>query len=312
MPGIFSFPSMPNASLGWAFPRPGGIRSKEACSQEKENEKEKEKEKESEFKFAPSPTAKYVDRRSYLFDEKTYKKKNLGGVVQPFPEKLMSVLSETDDTIIGWQSHGRSFKIRDQRLFVEDVMPRHFKHTKLASFQRQLNLYGFRRITKGADAGAYYHEYFLRNRPDMVVVMRRQKIKGSGHRKPHDLESEPNFYADFDPVGPLTVEQDEEIKHQRRKSESEQLEHSASPAPSMPPEPRSLAKRLSERLSLEGMRAPELARTFSSISMIIKKVSSLGSDGWDHKDSIEDEAAVDVDFDQIFGGENPNGAMNTS
>ena len=71
----------------------------------------------------------------------------------------------------------------------------YFRQSKLTSFQRQLNLYGFRRITQGADGGAYYHELFLRGRPQLSLRMQRQKVKGTGHKQPTDVTSEPNFYA---------------------------------------------------------------------------------------------------------------------
>jgi hypothetical protein len=64
----------------------------------------------------------------------------------------------------------------------------------LTSFQRQLNLYGFRRLTQGPDAGAYYHELFLRVRPGLCQRMTRQKVKGTGHKQPADVKTEPNFY----------------------------------------------------------------------------------------------------------------------
>ena len=51
------------------------------------------------------------------------------------------------------------------------------------------------RITQGADGGAYYHELFLRGRPNLCARMARQKVKGTGHKQPTDIASEPNFYA---------------------------------------------------------------------------------------------------------------------
>jgi hypothetical protein len=59
----------------------------------------------------------------------------------------------------------------------------------------RLNLYGFRRLTQGQDAGAYYHELFLRGRPQLSLRMQRQKVKGTGHKQPADAMTEPNFYV---------------------------------------------------------------------------------------------------------------------
>lgn len=89
----------------------------------------------------------------------------------------------------------------NSQLFILATTNRHFKQTKLTSFQRQLNLYGFRRLTQGPDAGAYYHERFLRARPVLCQHMARQKVKGTGHKQPADAKTEPNFYS-MRPVEP--------------------------------------------------------------------------------------------------------------
>jgi hypothetical protein len=43
----------------------------------------------------------------------------------------------------------------------------------MTSFQRQLNLYGFRRVTKGDDVGSYYHPKFQRGRRDLIAEIKR-------------------------------------------------------------------------------------------------------------------------------------------
>ena len=68
-------------------------------------------------------------------------------------------------------------------------------------FNRQLNLYGFRRITHGIDCGAYYHCLFLRGRPKLVSGMIRVKVKGNGTKAASNAGQEPNFYK-MPHVGP--------------------------------------------------------------------------------------------------------------
>jgi hypothetical protein len=84
-------------------------------------------------------------------------RRNRGGVTEPFPEKLHRMLDsaerERTTDVVSFFSHGRAFAIHKPRRFVQEIMPRFFRQTRLTSFQRQLNLYGFRRISQGPDNG---------------------------------------------------------------------------------------------------------------------------------------------------------------
>lgn len=59
-----------------------------------------------------------------------------------FPWKLHETLSliekDGNDHIIGWLPHGRSFKIHQQKEFVEMILPKYFIMTKKSSFLRQV------------------------------------------------------------------------------------------------------------------------------------------------------------------------------
>jgi hypothetical protein len=118
---------------------------------------------------------------------------------QRFPWKLHIMLdhmeSDGDKAIACWQSHGRAFIVNKPKEFVLNVMPQFFNQSKYASFQRQLNLYGFSRLTHGRDKGAYFHACFVRGERDLCRKMIRQKIKGTKVRKTLSPEEEPNFYT---------------------------------------------------------------------------------------------------------------------
>jgi len=115
--------------------------------------------------------------------------KTKGGVTMPFPVKLHHLLEHIDlnepefANIISWQPHGRCFLTHDAKMIEQkNVLSKCFQHKNYASFRRQLNLWGFKRITKkGPDQGAYYHELFLRSKPYLCRAINRlqQKIEPS-------------------------------------------------------------------------------------------------------------------------------------
>lgn len=82
-----------------------------------------------------------------------------------FPTTLFDILADPElDDIISWLPHGRSWKILDSTKFNESVLSSRFNQSKYTSFVRQVNGWGFRRVTVGSEANTYYHELFLRGR----------------------------------------------------------------------------------------------------------------------------------------------------
>ena len=56
---------------------------------------------------------------------------------------------------------------------------RYFASKKYASFARQISHYGFFRFLRGPNAGAFYHNLFLRGRPDLILFVQRHKCPTS-------------------------------------------------------------------------------------------------------------------------------------
>jgi hypothetical protein len=76
-----------------------------------------------------------------------------------FPVKLHLILSNPEHAdIIAWLPHGRSWRILQQKAFEDRVLPLYFRHGRYSSFARQVNGWGFGRVTRGSDYNSYYHE----------------------------------------------------------------------------------------------------------------------------------------------------------
>ena len=107
-----------------------------------------------------------------------------------FPMKLYEMLKMADTQTFGassdavaWLHHGRAFKILDEQVFMASIVPMFFKQTKIRSFYRQLNLWGFKKVTSGKDIWAWYHENFIRGEPLAIMKMERTKIKRASSQR---------------------------------------------------------------------------------------------------------------------------------
>ena len=80
---------------------------------------------------------------------KTLPRTGKRGAPQAFPHLLFMMLEREEGRHINWCSDGLSFEVPDKDVFVRETLPRYFRHSRFASFQRQLNLYGFKKTDEG-------------------------------------------------------------------------------------------------------------------------------------------------------------------
>lgn len=118
----------------------------------------------------------------------------------PFPDKLHAMLDDADvnsfTDIVSWEEDGHAFKVHDSERFVNTILPRYFCQTRYKSFQRQLNIYGFTRETKGTLKGLCRHKMFIRGQYFLCMGMQRTKIKESSLRGPDFLHSPTESFED--------------------------------------------------------------------------------------------------------------------
>ncbi|RNA16007.1 heat shock factor -like [Brachionus plicatilis] len=107
--------------------------------------------------------------------------------IPAFLSKLWTLVEDSKyDELIAWDSSGFSFHVYDQTRFAREILPRFFKHNNMASFIRQLNMYGFRKVNS-IDHGSlknekedmeFHHPYFIRGKEQFLEFIKRKVSNG--------------------------------------------------------------------------------------------------------------------------------------
>ena len=109
----------------------------------------------------------------------------------PFPVKLYRMLEDArrqgQEHIVSWLPDGESFQVHNPTRFVEEVLPLHFNQKKYKSFQRQLNFYGFLRVTSGPLEGSYGHPNFIQGDEERCKELKRHVNHSEKHRPTNGL-----------------------------------------------------------------------------------------------------------------------------
>ncbi|KAA8583219.1 hypothetical protein FQN60_015765 [Etheostoma spectabile] len=104
--------------------------------------------------------------------------------VPAFLAKLWTLVEDADtNEFICWSQEGNSFLVLDEQHFAKEILPKFFKHNNMASFIRQLNMYGFRKVMH-IDTGIvkqerdgpveFQHPYFKHGQDNLLENIKRK------------------------------------------------------------------------------------------------------------------------------------------
>ncbi|EFN73771.1 Heat shock factor protein [Camponotus floridanus] len=107
----------------------------------------------------------------------------LGTGVPAFLAKLWKLVEDPEtDNLICWSPNGRSFFIKNQAKFARELLPHYYKHNNMASFVRQLNMYGFHKkvsvelggLKCDKDEMEFAHQFFHKAHPYLLEHIKRK------------------------------------------------------------------------------------------------------------------------------------------
>ncbi|KAJ3366258.1 hypothetical protein GGF32_006707 [Allomyces javanicus] len=129
-----------------------------------------------------------------------------------FVQKMYSIL-ENDELkeIVSWSASGDSFLVHSPGEFARSVLPRYFKHSNFSSYNRQLNMWGFSKISNLSSspvssvgstnsrigttefiepAWEFRHPFFQRGQVHLLVQIKRKSPKPARSPSPDTTDPE--------------------------------------------------------------------------------------------------------------------------
>ena len=116
---------------------------------------------------------------------------------ETFPMRLHAILADTSiSDVVSWLPHGKAFVVLNPDVFTTQVLPRYISTEngtssskssttpKYPSFTRKLNRWGFKQVSRGGDAGAFSHDLFQRDYPELCRSMVCQKSRKAKNKIP--------------------------------------------------------------------------------------------------------------------------------
>nr|XP_023019007.1 heat shock factor protein-like isoform X3 [Leptinotarsa decemlineata] len=103
--------------------------------------------------------------------------------IPAFLGKLWKMVNDPNtDHLICWSPAGNSFVIQNQAQFWYELLPLYYKHNNMSSFVRQLNMYGFHKLSTvengtmdtEKDEIQFFHRYFQKDQPDLLQNIKRK------------------------------------------------------------------------------------------------------------------------------------------
>ncbi|CAN4107233.1 unnamed protein product [Withania somnifera] len=102
----------------------------------------------------------------------------------------MLVENPATDSVVSWNSDGSAFVIWQPAEFARDLLPTLFKHSNFSSFVRQLNTYGFRKVTMSR--WEFNNDKFRKGKRDLLCEIRRRKAWTNKQQPNNKFPSTPN------------------------------------------------------------------------------------------------------------------------
>ncbi|CAL5039044.1 unnamed protein product [Urochloa decumbens] len=99
--------------------------------------------------------------------------------VPPFLAKTFDLVEDpATDGVVSWGAARNSFVVWDPHAFAAGLLPRRFKHANFSTFLRQLNTYGFRKVSP--DRWEFAHADFLAGQRHLLAKIRRRRGAAGG------------------------------------------------------------------------------------------------------------------------------------